>query len=65
MKIEERGRKLTFGSKGDEDSGFVDWSAGECSTERSFEVTESEKWETELGWVIYKSQGNHQLVCNE
>ena len=43
MKIKERGRKLTSGSKGKEDSGFVDWSARECSAERSFEVTESEK----------------------
>ena len=55
MKIKERGKKLTSGSKGEEDSGFVDWSEGECLAEKSFEVTESEKWETELGWVIYKS----------
>ena len=48
MKIKERGRKLTFGSKGEEDSGFVDRSTEECSVERSFEVTESEKWEIEL-----------------
>ena len=65
MKIKERGKKLTSGSKGEENSGFVDWSVGECSVERSFEVTESEKWETKLGWVICKSQGKHQLVCNE
>ena len=43
MKIKERGRKLTSGSKGEEDSGFMDWSTGDCSAEKSFEVTESEK----------------------
>ena len=32
-------RKLTSGSRGKEDSGFVDWSAGECSAKRNFEVT--------------------------
>ena len=65
MKIKEKGRKLTSSSKGEEDSVFVDWSAGECSAEESFEVIESEKWENELRWVIYKRQGKHQLVCNE
>ena len=43
MKIKGRGRKLTSGSKGEEDSGFMDWSAGECLAEKSFEETESEK----------------------
>ena len=43
MKAKERGRRLTFGSKGEKDSGFVDRYAGECSTERNFRGTKNEK----------------------
>ena len=36
IKVEERGRRLTFGSKGKENSGIVDKYAGECSAEKNF-----------------------------
>ena len=43
IKAKERGRRLTSSSKGEEDSGLVDWNAGECSTERNFGRTENAK----------------------
>ena len=43
IKAKERGRRLTSSSKGEEDSGLVDWNAGECLAKRNFGRIESEK----------------------
>ena len=43
IKTKERGRRLTFGSKGEKDSRFVDRYTGECSAERDFRGTKNEK----------------------
>ena len=65
IKAEERGRRLTFGSKGEKDSGFVDRYVGECSTERKFkgQRMKSEKMNYD-GLFIGTRENGHWLISN-
>ena len=59
------GRRLTFGSKGEEDSGFVDRYAGECSAERNFrgQRMKSEKMNCDELFIGARENG-HRLMSN-